>query len=346
MAQGLRMEVLGTARISSDSLIEPVQLLGARLVAVAARDRGRAERWAAANGVERVLTGYEAVINDPEVDAVYNPLPNSFHAPWNLAAIRAGKHVLTEKPFACNATEARQVHDVAQHSDRVVFEGFHYVYHPIFARFLQLISDGTIGDLEHFHVAMEMPAPAPDDLRWSWSLAGGALMDLGCYCLHAIRSVAAAQGGEPVLLHAAAEERAGRSQVDEWANATFRLPNGAQATALANMDGPWNFTMTATGTAGRVHLPNFIHVHDDDRLIITTGQGTRVEYLGTTSTYTYQLEAFAGAVREGHPFPTTTLDAVSNMELIDSCYLAAGFPPRGDRTPPTLRPPRLRQSAL
>jgi predicted dehydrogenase len=141
MAQGLRMGVLGTARISSDSLIEPVQLLGARLVAVAARDRGRAERWAAANGVERVLTGYEAVINDPEVDAVYNPLPNSFHAPWNLAAIRAGKHVLTEKPFACNATEARQV--------------------------------------------------------------------------HAIRSVAAAQGGEPVLLHAAAEERAGRSQVDE-----------------------------------------------------------------------------------------------------------------------------------
>lgn len=242
------MGVLGTARISSDSLIEPAQLLGGRLVAVAARDRGRAERWAAANGVERVLTGYEAVINDPEVDAVYNPLPNSFHAPWNLAAIRAGKHVLTEKPFACNATEARQVHDVAQHSDRVVFEGFHYVYHPIFARFLQLISDGTIGDLEHFHVAMEMPAPAPDDLRWSWSLAGGALMDLGCYCLHAIRSVAAAQGGEPVLLHAAAEERAGRSQVDESANATFRLPNGAQATAMANMDGPWNFTMTATGT--------------------------------------------------------------------------------------------------
>jgi predicted dehydrogenase len=176
---------------------------------------------------------------------------------------------------------------------------------------------------------MQMPAPAPDDLRWSWPLGGGALMDLGCYCLHAIRSLAAAQGGEPELLHATAEVRSGLSQIDERASATFRLPNGAEATAIADPDGPWNFAMTATGTAGRLELPNFIRVHDDGRLIITTGEGRRVEHLGTTPSYAYQLEAFAGAVREGRPFPTTTADAVANMDLIDDCYRSVGLVPRG-----------------
>jgi predicted dehydrogenase len=268
------------------------------------------------------------VINDPDVEAIYNPLPNSLHAPWNAAAIRAGKHVLTEKPFAANAEEARQVHKLARSGDRIVFEGFHYAYHPIFTRLLELIGDGTIGELRHFHVAMEMPAPDPDDLRWSWPLAGGAFMDLGCYCVHAIRMLAAAQGGTPTLLHATAEERAGLTQIDEWARATFQLPSGAQATALANMDGPWNFSITATGSGGRIHLPDFLHTNDDDRLIVTTADGERVEHLGALSTYTYQLHAFTKAVRRGRAYLTTTTDSVATMELVDDCYRGAGLRPR------------------
>ena len=121
-AEGLRIGLFGTARIS----------------------------WAAAHGVERVLDSYDAVINDPEVEAIYNPLPNSTHAPWNVAAIRAGKHVLTEKPFASNAREARQVLEVAERQGNpvVVFEGFHYVYHPIFSRFVDLAAGGAIGRLQ------------------------------------------------------------------------------------------------------------------------------------------------------------------------------------------------------
>ena len=325
----LRIGVLGTARISSLAIIQPAHRLGARLVAVAARDRDRAAAWAEANGVERVLDSYQQVIDDPEVEAIYNPLPNSLHAPWNVAALRAGKHVLTEKPFAANAAEAAQVQEIAQDSRRVLFEGFHYAYHPIFARLLQLISDGTIGELQHFHVAMEMPAPPPDDLRWSWSLAGGAIMDLGCYCVHAIRMLAAAQGGTPTLLEADARERAGLPQLDEWATATFRLPSGAQATATANMDGPWNLSMTATGTTGRIRLANLIYPNEDDRLIITTdGEGERVEHLGTTSTYTYQLAAFTGAVRRQANYLTTPTDSVATMELVDEWYRRAGLLPR------------------
>ena len=324
----LRIGLLGTARIADLAVIGPARLLGARLVAVAARNRDRAETWAAANGVARVLDTYEAVINDPEVEAIYNPLPNSLHAPWNAAAIRAGKHVLTEKPFAANAEEARQVHELAQSSDRIVFEGFHYAYHPIFTRLLELIGDGTIGELKHFHVAMEMPSPEPDDLRWSWPLAGGAFMDLGCYCVHAIRMLAAAQGGVPTLVHSAAEERAGLAQIDEWATATFQLPSGAQATALANMDGPWNFSITASGTGGRLHLPDFLHTNDDDRLIVTTDDGERVEHHGVLSTYTYQLHAFTKAIRRGRDYLTTATDSVATMELVDDCYRTAGLRPR------------------
>lgn len=328
-AEPLRIGLLGTARIAQLALIEPARKLGVRLVAVAARDRSRAEEWAATNGVERVLDSYADVVDDPAVEVVYNPLPNSLHAPWNTAAILAGKHVLTEKPFAANAREAAGVHRLAQQHDRVVFEGFHYLYHPIFARLLALIGDGAIGELTHFHVAMEMPAPPADDLRWSWALAGGALMDLGCYCIHAIRSLATGQGGEPVLLEAAAEERPGLDQIDERATMTFRLPNGALATGLANMDGPWNFSITATGTAGGIQVPNFLRPDVDDRVIVTTAGGKRVERLGTVSTYTCQLQMLVDAVRFGRPYSTTTADSVATMELIDQCYRVAGLRPRG-----------------
>ena len=324
----LRIGLLGTARISDLAVLGPARLLGARLVAVAARDRDRARAWARANGVERIVDSYQALIEDPEVEAIYNPLPNSLHARWNTAAIRAGKHVLTEKPFAANATEARRVHEIAQQFDRVVFEGLHYAYHPIFARLLELIADGTIGDLQHFQVDMEMPAPEPDDLRWSWPLAGGALMDLGCYCVHAIRLLAAAQGGTPSLLAASATPRAGLHQIDESATATFALPGGARATAVVNMDGPWNFSITATGTAGQIWLPDFLHTNDDDRLIITTASGEQIEHHGALSTYTYQLHAFTHAIRRGGDYLTGTADSVATMELVDACYRAAGLEPR------------------
>jgi predicted dehydrogenase len=226
MTEPLRIGILGAARISDLSIIEPAHQLGHRLVAVAARNRQRAELYAAENDIERVHDSYGEVINDPEVEVVYNPLPNSLHAPWNAAAIRAGKHVLSEKPFASNADEASYVHALAASTSQVVFEAFHYRYHPIFERLLEISNDGTIGELTHFHVTMSMPAPAPDDLRWSWSLSGGCLMDLGCYCVHVIRTLAASRDATVSLAAAEAGQRADLPRMDEWCNATFRLSDG------------------------------------------------------------------------------------------------------------------------
>jgi predicted dehydrogenase len=329
MSEPLRIGVLGAARINELALLEPARITGARLVAVAARDRSRAEIYAQQNGFDRALDSYDAVINDPQVEAIYNPLPNSLHALWNLAALRAGKHVLAEKPFASNAAEAQRVADAARGTGLVVFEAFHYAYHPSFRRFVDIISDGTIGELQHLHVAMVFPCEDLDDVRWSWPLSGGALMDLGCYCLHAIRTVATRQGGEPTLISIDTGRRGGaHPDIDAWANVEFTLPGGARATAEANLNAPRNNSMTATGSRGRVHLADFISPQADDRLIISRDDGETVERQSRRTTYTYQLEAFAGAVREGRPFPTTTADALANMSLIDDCYRAAGMPLR------------------
>jgi len=335
MSEPLRIGVLGAARISDVSLLGPAQELGVRLVAVATRDRARSEAYAHKHGIVRVHDSYSEVIADPEVEAVYNPLPNSAHARWNLAAIAAGKHVLTEKPAASNATEARQVHEAVQGTGLTVLEGFHYRYHPQFARLAELGCGDVIGELQRLDVTMRMPAPGDDDLRWSWPLAGGALMDLGCYCLHVLRSVSGLRGGEPTLVTATATERAGRPQVDETFEVDVRLFDGTPAYAHVDMDAPANeMSIQLTGSQGTALFADFVHPQDDDRLILTVDGTEHVEALDRRSTYSYQLEAFVAAIRDGRPFPTTTADSVETMKLLDACYEMAGLLPRASSTLP------------
>src|SRR3954454_2441682 len=267
MSEPLRIGVLGAARISDVSLLGPAAELGVRLVAVATRDRGRSEAYADEHGIERVHDSYAQVIADPEVEAIYNPLPNSAHAPWNLAAIAAGKHVLTEKPAASNAAEARRVHDAASGTGLTVLEGFHYRYHPQFDRLTELVAGDTIGELRRVDVTMAMPAPAVDDLRWSWPLSGGAMMDLGCYCLHVIRSVSGLFGGEPRLTHAVARERDGLPQIDERFEAEFRMADGSTAFAHVNMDSDgWEMSIQINGADGSLSIPDYMPPNDDDRI--------------------------------------------------------------------------------
>jgi predicted dehydrogenase len=326
----LRIGVLGASRIAVESVVAPARDGGARLVAVAARDPERAAQFAAAHGVERVLSSYEGLIADPEVEVVYNALPNSFHGPWNLAAIAAGKHVLTEKPFASNADEARTVAEAAEAADVIVFDGFHYRYHPIFNRLLHLITNGEIGALRSVKVQMLMPAPSEDDLRWSLPLAGGVMMDLGCYALHVITTIAALLGGSPELVRAEARQRLGRPGVDERFRVEMRLPGGVLAESYCDMNNPgWELSITATGDTGDAKIVNFIKVSSDDRLIIRRAdEMERVEHLGKRSSYHYQLDALTAAVHHGTPVPTDAADAVVNLQLIDDCYRKAGLAPR------------------
>jgi len=269
---------------------------------------------------------------------VYNPLANALHGPWNLAAVAAGKHVLTEKPSASNAEEAAEVGDAAARAGVTVLEAFHYRFHPVTRRLLELLDSGELGDLRRVEVDAVIPAPADGDPRWSLELAGGALMDLGCYSLHAHRILGPWAGGPPQLVAARGGERAGRPGVDEWLEADLRFPNGATGGARCNMAADrdrWPFRIV--GTRGEATAANFVQPHVDDRVLVSTAAGERVEELGRRSSYTYQLEALRAHLRDGAPLPVGRDDAVDTMALIDDCYRAAGFQPRPRRRP--VQPP-------
>jgi predicted dehydrogenase len=333
----LRIGVLGAARIAERAIVAPSHATGSRLVVVAARDRARAEAFAAEHGVERATDSYADVLADPEVEVVYNPLPNALHGPWNLAAVAAGKHVLSEKPFASTAEEAADVRDAAAKAGVTVVEGFHYLFHPVVQRVFALLDAGELGELRRVEALVAMPAPDDGDPRWSFDLAGGALMDLGCYGLHAHRALGRWAGGEPVLLDARAGERAGAPGVDEWLEADLRFPSGATGTVRCTMAHPgFEMTLRVVGSRGEAVVLDYVQPHKDDRVVVTTAAGTVTDHHGTRSSYLYQLEALTGALRGGAPMPTGPDDAVATAELIDRCYRAAGLPlrPRHGRVAP------------
>jgi|tagenome__1003787_1003787.scaffolds.fasta_scaffold20795434_2 predicted dehydrogenase len=328
-SEPLRMGVLGAARIAELAIVTPARATGTRLVAIAARDRVRAAAYAAEHGVEQVLASYADVVAAPDVEAVYDPLPNALHGTWNLAAIDAGKHVLSEKPFAANAEEAADVAAAAHDRGVLVVEGFHYLHHPVTRRLHELLASGELGELVHVETALEIQDPGSRDPRWSLPLAGGATMDLGCYSLHAQRVLAPWGGGEPEVVAARARERPGAPGVDEWLEAHLCFPSGATGVARCHMASDRRqMTYRVIGSRGEALVMNFVEPHRDDRLVIRTPGGEHVERHGTRSSYTYQLEAFVRAVREGAALPVDVDDAVTNMRLIDACYVAAGLHPR------------------
>ncbi|MGN6782329.1 MAG: Gfo/Idh/MocA family protein [Marmoricola sp.] len=323
----LRLGILGAARITSLNVVAPAAVTGHRLVAVAARDAARARAFAAEHGVERVLGSYADVLVDPEVEAVYNPLPNAFHAEWNVRIAEAGKHVLAEKPSALDADEARRVRDAVRASGVVFMEAFHYPYHPLFQRVCALLGAGAVGEVQRVEAVLTMPAPPDADPRWSRELGGGATMDLGCYALSCVRLLGPYAGGEPRLVSARADERAGHPSVDERLFAEVEFPSGATGSAGSDMDSAErDMSLTVRGSAGELVVPMFPVPHEGDWLVLRReGEPDVVEHLGTRTSYTYQLEAFAAAVRRGARVLTDAEWSVGNAELVAAAYVASGL---------------------
>ncbi|RSM89437.1 gfo/Idh/MocA family oxidoreductase [Kibdelosporangium aridum] len=322
----LRIGVLGAARIAPAALINPAKQLGdVEVAAVAARDTGKAKQYAAKHGIPKVHEAYQDLLDDPEIDAVYNPLPNGLHGRWTLAALAAGKHVLCEKPFTANAVEAKTVADAAEQSGLVVMEAFHYRYHPMFRRALEVVRGGELGDVERIEAAMCFPLPRFSDIRYNLGLAGGALMDAGCYPVHLVRSLA---GSEPKVLSARAKLH--KPNVDRAMTAELRFDEGYTAEITCSL---WSsdvlrISATVYGSNGMMSLTNPYMPQMFHRMTVVASGGKRVERFTKRPTYEFQLEAFVNAVRKGEPTLTPPRDAVDTMAVIDAIYTAAGLEPR------------------
>ena len=325
----LKIGILGASRIAEQAIIGPALATGARLVAIASRDGARAATFAKDYGVEKSYNSYHDLIADPDVELVYNSLINGLHAPLNLAAIQAGKAVLSEKPFASNANEAAAIRSASDAANVFVMEAFHYLFHPVSRRMRELLTSGEIGDLVHAEAVVAINPPPDTDARWNLELAGGAMMDIGCYALHAHRTLAPALTGTPRVVDAEASVRHGTPGVDQWMKVNLRFPSGATAATHCDFTADeWRFSYRIVGTRGEAEVANFVLPQSDDRITIRTANSNTVEHLGTTPSFTYQLQAVIAHLNGDavHPLPLT--DAVETMRLIDDSYSAAGLPVR------------------
>jgi predicted dehydrogenase len=324
----VRIGVLGAARIAPAALVKPARVVdGVEVGAIAARDRRRAQAFAARYGVPAVHDSYADLLADPSLDAVYIPLPNGLHAQWTLAALKAGKHVLCEKPFTANAAQAREVAAAADGTGLVVMEAFHYRYHPLARRMAEIVHGGELGRIQRIETAMCVPLPRFSDIRYDFSLAGGALADAGCYAVHAMRLLAP---GDPAVTAARALTMRRDRRIDRAMTARFSFPGGATGEIRASM---WSSTLLrirarAVGERGTLTVTNFVVPQYWSRFTVTVDGRRRRERFGGEATYVHQLRAFAAAVRGEPANLTPPSDSVATMSLIDDIYTAAGLPLR------------------
>jgi predicted dehydrogenase len=322
----LRIGLLGAAKIAPAAIVAPAKAVAeVSLVSVAARDPARAKIFADKHNVPRVHDSYDAMIADPEIDALYIPLPNGLHGRWAIKAAEAGKHVLCEKPIAANAQEATAMAEAAHKAGTVLMEAFHYRYHPLAARMAEIVASGELGEIEHVHGTMCFPLPLFNDIRYNYNLAGGAMMDAGCYAVHFVRLLG---GSDPDVVSAVAKKRG--DNVDRAMEAQLRFKSGATGAVTVSM---WsskllNISCGAIGTLGGMSVFNPVMPQAYHRLTVKTAKGKRVENLGKRPSYLYQLEAFADACLRGKPVLTSAEDGIVNMRVIDDIYRAAGMQPR------------------
>jgi predicted dehydrogenase len=323
----IRIGVLGAAAIVPMALTNPARSVPeAQVLAIAARDPKRAQAFAHKHNIPRVHQTYSDLLADPEIDAIYNPLPNSLHAAWTIRALKAGKHVLCEKPIASNAQEAEEMARIAQETGLVLSEAFAYRYHPLTAQVKKIIARGAIGNIKHIDAQFCFLLPSPKNIRFNYELAGGALMDCGCYPVSLIRYLAEE---EPTVERAKASLFA--PQVDHKMTADLSFTDGHTAHLECDMLSPRLFRsfLRVEGDAGTLRVINPYHPHWFNWLSVRGRNSSQSEHIRGENAYTWQLRAFIKAIRGEMKLNTDPADAIGNMRVIDSIYEKAGLKQRG-----------------
>jgi D-xylose 1-dehydrogenase (NADP+, D-xylono-1,5-lactone-forming) len=308
--------------IISTAHINRLVLAGAResdrvdVVAVASRDQARAEAYAREHDIERAFGSYEALLADPDIDAVYVSLPNSLHVEWSIRALEAGKHVLCEKPLDRRPDEVERAFEAAARSGRILMEAFMYRHNPQTAKLRELVEAGAIGQLGVVRSAFSFSLGDPDNVRLAADLDGGALMDVGCYCVSGSRLL----GGEPERVYG--EQVTGESGVDVLFSGTMRFPDGVAAHFDCGFVLPARDELEVVGSEGSLFLDDPWHAR---RPVIELRRESGVEEIALqpADSYRLELENLSDAIHgEAEPLLGRD-DAVGQARTIDALYRSA-----------------------
>jgi predicted dehydrogenase len=323
----VRWGVLGCASIAVHKVI-PAMQRSARcdVIGIASRDRERAAATATGLGVPRSYGSYDALLDDPDVEAVYIPLPNHLHAEWTLRAAAAGKHVLCEKPLAMGVAEAREMIDGCERAGVALMEAFMYRLHPLWRRVRELVDGGAVGELTAIQAFFSYRNVDPDNIRNIAAFGGGALMDIGCYPINVARWMF---DGEPDGV-VACVRRDPTFGTDVLTSAVLDF-GGRQATFTCSTHIEDDQRVHLVGTAGRllVEIPFNIPPDRPTRIVRAAGgmppvdPGIEIFDVPAADPYGVQGDEFSRAVREGAPVPTPVADAVGNLAVIER-IVAAG----------------------
>jgi xylose dehydrogenase (NAD/NADP) len=312
----VRLGLLSTARINDEILQGAAPSDAVEVVAVGSRDRARAETYATEKGIPRAHGSYEELLADPEVDAIYNSLPNSLHVPWTLRAVEAGKHVLCEKPFDRRPAEVERAFDAAGAAGLIVMEAFMYRHHPQTKKLRELVVSGAIGDVlkmrSHFTFLLEEQS----DVRMSPELDGGSLMDLGCYCVSGSRLIA----GEPESVEG--RQVVAGTGVDLRFSGRLRFAAGIEAEFECGFDAPRSSRLEVEGTEGTALVRDPWGCSEHAVELRRNCKTARVE-VEDADRYRLQLENFAAAI-EGKEEPLLgRADAIGQARTIEALYRSA-----------------------
>jgi len=323
----LRWGILSTADIARAKVIPGIRKAErCRIVAIASRDLARAEAAAAEAGIPTAAGSYEALLADPDVDAVYIPLPNHLHAEWTIAAARAGKHVLCEKPLALTAVDAARMVEVAEAEGVRLMEAFMYRLHPSWTAVVELVRSGRIGRLVAVQSWFSYFNDDPTNIRNIRAVGGGALYDIGCYNVNLSRLLF---GGEPTRVEAAIA-RDPASGVDVVTSGLLEFPGGGIATFTCSTRAEDDQRVHVYGTEGRISVGIPFNIPPDRPTHVYVTQGGEPPVDPATERLTfdaidpYSVEAagFAAAVLDGTPLPVPPSDAVANLRVIERLFAA------------------------
>ena len=313
----MRLGLLSTANINRAILAGAAKTDRVDVVAVASRDAQRAETYAAEHGIATAHGSYEALLADPDVEAVYISLPNGMHHEWTMYALAAGKHVLCEKPYTRHPHEAEEAFDAADAAGLVLAEAFMYRHHPQTARVARLVADGAIGRLCAVKTTFTFPLHDLSDVRALPELDGGALMDVGCYCVSGIRLLA----GEPE--HVRGEQVTGTTGIDMAFHGTLRCAGDVVGQFEATFRSPQRQSLEAVGEDGVLVVEAPWRVDWGGSVTLRRDGATELVEVDEADAYTLELENLADAIDGRAPALLGRADAVGQARAIDALYRSA-----------------------